>query len=396
MTDPFDPLSNFPPPPRMPPSRVTGGPMLLMVVIMLVGGAIVGWYIAHGVARREPAAEASVAATRPVTPRGDLADWEKTNIRIFRDTNPSVVFISTVTQHRDFFGETTQVPEGTGSGFIWDKEGHVVTNFHVIRNASAGTVTLWDHSSYPAELVGRSPNNDIAVLKIVAPAEKLRPILIGSSHDLQVGQAVYAIGDPFGFDQTLTTGIISALGRTILSPTGAPIGNTIQTDAPINPGNSGGPLLDSAGRLIGMNSAIVSPSGTSAGIGFAIPIDTVNRIVSQLIAHGKIVRPSTGIELSDQLSQWAHEQLGTQGVVILSVEPGSPGAAAGLRGAAATDNGGVTPGDVIQKINDLPVNTSEQFYDAVEDYRPGDTVTLQIQRGDQKKTIELKLGSPEQ
>jgi S1-C subfamily serine protease len=396
MTDPLDPLSNFPPPPRMPQARATSGSMFLLVLLMLAAGAIVGWYIAHGVARHESGSDAVVAETRPVTPRADLADWEKSNIRIFKDTNPSVVFISTVAQRRNFFGQTTEVPEGTGSGFVWDKDGHIVTNFHVIRNASGGTVTLWDHSSYPFELVGRSPNNDVAVVKISAPVEKLRPILVGSSHDLQVGQAVYAIGDPFGFDQTLTTGIVSALGRTIQSPTGAPIANTIQTDAPINPGNSGGPLLDSAGRLIGVNSAIVSPSGTSAGIGFAIPIDTVNRVVSQLIAHGKIVRPSTGIELSDQLSQLAREQFGTQGVMILSVEPDSPAAAAGLRGAESNDNGGVTPGDIIQKINDLPVNTSEQFYDAVEDYRPGDTVTLQIQRGDDKKAIQLKLGSPEQ
>jgi len=396
MTNPLDPLSSFPSPPRMPPPRPAGGPMLLLMSLMLAGGALVGWYIAHGVASHEPVTENGIATTRPVAPRADLADAEKTNIRIFRDTNPSVVFISTVAQRRNFYGQATEVPEGTGSGFVWDKEGHIVTNFHVIRNASGGTVTLWDHSSYPAELVGRSPNNDVAVLKIVAPAEKLRPILVGASHDLQVGQAVYAIGDPFGFDQTLTTGIISALGRTIQSPTGAPIPNTIQTDAPINPGNSGGPLLDGGGRLIGVNSAIVSPSGTSAGIGFAIPVDTINRVVSQIIAHGSVVRPSTGIQLSDQLSQIAHEQFGTKGVMILSIDPDSPAAAAGLRGAEATDSGGVTPGDVIQKINDLPVTTSEQFYSAIEDNRPGDTVTLQIQRGDEKKTIQLKLGSPEQ
>ena len=396
MTNPYDPSSAFPPPPRMPESGATRGSMFLLVLLMLTAGAIVGWYIAHGVADRTSTSESTPAATRPVTPRADLSELEKTNIRIFKDTNPSVVFISTVAQRRNFFGETTQVPEGTGSGFVWDKNGHVVTNFHVIRNASGGTVTLWDNSHYPFELVGRSPNNDVAVIKINAPAEKLRPIIVGSSHDLQVGQAVYAIGDPFGFDQTLTTGIVSALGRTIASPTGAPIANTIQTDAPINPGNSGGPLLDSAGRLVGVNSAIVSPSGSSAGIGFAIPIDTVNRVVSQLIAHGKIVRPSTGIELSDQLSQLAREQFGTKGVMILSVEPNSPAAAAGLRGAETNEFGGVTPGDIIQKINDLPVNTSEQFYDAVEDYRPGDTVALQIQRGDDKKTIQLKLGAPEQ
>jgi S1-C subfamily serine protease len=365
----------------------------LLAVVMLACGAAVGWLISRQIWNRENATVG--AEPRPVTPRGDLMEIEKTNIRIFQNTSPSIVFINTVTEQTDFFGDTTQVPEGTGSGFIWDKAGHVVTNFHVIRNATGAQVTLWDHSSYTAQLVGRSPNNDLAVLKIDAPPEKLRPILVGSSHDLQVGQMTFAIGDPFGLDETMTTGIISALGRTIASPSNHPIANIIQTDAPINPGNSGGPLLDSSGRLIGVNAAIVSPSGSSAGIGFAIPVDTVNRIVPQLVAHGQVTRPHVGVELSDRLSQLVGQYYGIQGVMILRVEADSPAAAAGLRGARQSRQR-LVPGDMIQKVNDTPVTTSEQFYEALEDSKPGDTVNLTIFRDGHALTVPIKPGGAEQ
>ncbi len=225
---------------------------------------------------------------RVVTARGDLADWEKTNIKIYKETRPSVVHITTLSVHSDEFRLNVQeVPEGTGSGFIWDTNGHIITNYHVIRGADAANVTLSDQTTYKARLVGGAPDKDIAVLRIDAPASKLRPIQIGSSGNLQVGQAVYAIGNPFGLDQTLTTGVVSALGREIDSVRkGVTIRDVIQTDAAINPGNSGGPLLDSAGLLIGVNTAIYSPSGSSAGIGFAIPVDEVNQVVPQLIRHG--------------------------------------------------------------------------------------------------------------
>jgi S1-C subfamily serine protease len=356
---------------------------------MLLCGGVAGWYIARAVWNRENATAGAEA--RPVTPRGDLSELEKSNIRIFQNANPSVVFINTVTERTDFYGDTSQVPEGSGSGFVWDKAGHIVTNFHVIRTATGAQVTLWDHTAYTAQLIGRSPNNDLAVLKIDAPPEKLRPILIGSSHDLQVGQLAFAIGDPFGLDQSLTTGIISALGRTIQSPSGAPIANGIQTDAAINPGNSGGPLLDSSGRLIGVNAAILSPSGSSAGIGFAIPVDTVNRIVPQLIAHGQVVRPKIGVQLSDPLSQRLQEA-GISGVAVYGVEPGSPAEKAGLRGAWTRRR----MGDVIQKVNQAPVNTSEQFYMTLEDSKPGDTVTLEVLRDGQTVQVPITLGAPEQ
>jgi S1-C subfamily serine protease len=365
-----------------------------MLVLVLITGAGAGWLISRAVWNHE--ARTIGAEPRPVTPRGSLTPGEETTIQIFKQTNPSVVFINTVMQRTNFFtGDVTEVPEGAGSGFIWDKGGRIVTNFHVVRGASGAQVTLADHSTYPARVVGLSPNNDLAVLQIDAPADKLRPILIGTSHDLQVGQQVLAIGDPFGLDQTLTTGIISALGRSIQSPTGHPISNVIQTDAAINPGNSGGPLVDSSGRLIGVNAAIVSPSGSSAGIGFAIPVDTVNRIVPQIIRNGKVVRPRLGVVPSDQLSQFVHQRIGVNGVVVLRVEPDSPAARAGIRETRQVQNG-ITPGDIIQKVDDTVVQTSEQFFGALEDHREGDTVNLEVFRDGQTIKVPVKLDPPDQ
>lgn len=399
MTSPFEygnPYSPRPEPPAQPPPRRRGpesSAAWLLLLLVLIAGALAGWLVSREVWNQE--ARTAGAEPRPVTPRGDLAPLEQTYMRLFKQTNPSVVFINTVTQQTDFWtGDVTEVPYGTGSGFLWDKAGHVVTNFHVVNNSSGAQVTLSDHKAYPARVVGVSPNNDLAVLEISAPADVLRPILIGSSHDLEVGQLVLAIGDPFGLDQTLTTGIISALGRAIRSPAGNAISNVIQTDAPINPGNSGGPLIDSAGRLIGVNAAIYSPSGTSAGIGFAIPVDTVNRVVPQLIKNGHVLRPKIGVQLSDRASQIITGQMGVRGVLILKVDPDSPAAAAGLRGTRRAP-GGIIPGDVIQKVGDAPVNTSEDFYSALENYKPGDTVNLQIYREGQTSTVPVKTSVAE-
>jgi S1-C subfamily serine protease len=392
MTSPFDygpPNAPRPAPPRRPGTSAAW----LLLLLVLIAGGLAGWLISRAVWNHQ--SRTVGAEPRPVAPRGDLAPLEQSYIQLFKQANPSVVFINTVTQQTDIWtGDVTEVPFGTGSGFIWDKAGHIVTNFHVVNNASGAQVTLSDHKSYPARVVGVSPNNDLAVLQISAPADLLRPIVLGSSHDLQVGQMVLAIGDPFGLDQTLTTGIISALGRAIRSPAGNAISNVIQTDAPINPGNSGGPLIDSAGRLIGVNAAIVSPSGSSAGIGFAIPVDTVNRVVPQLIKNGHVARPKIGVQLSDQLSRIITSQMGVQGVVILKVDADSPAAAAGLRGTRRAP-GGIIPGDVIQKVGDTPVATSEDFYSALENYKAGDTINLQVYRESQTLNVPVKTAAAE-
>ncbi|MGH7811140.1 MAG: S1C family serine protease, partial [Candidatus Binatia bacterium] len=249
-----------------------------------------GWL--NGAAINDPR-----AAPRAVSPRGELMAGEKSIITLFKQASPAVVNITTLGVERDLITlNQYQIPQGTGSGFVWDTTGNVITNFHVILNADAAQVTLSDQSNWRARVVGVAPDKDLAVLKIDAPANKLQAIPIGTSKDLQVGQSVFAIGNPFGLDQTLTTGVISALNREIESVTRRPIQGVIQSDAAINPGNSGGPLLDSAGRLIGVNTAIYSPSGASAGIGFAIPVDTVNRIVPELIRSGKITRPGLGVQ----------------------------------------------------------------------------------------------------
>jgi len=228
------------------------------------------------------------AVPRAITPRGELANDEKATIQVFKQTAPSVVHITNLGVARDYFSfDVMKIPRGTGSGIVWDQDGHIVTNYHVVKGAQSLKVTLADHSTWEATRVEVDPDRDLAVIWITAPKNKLKPILVGKSEDLQVGQKTLAIGNPFGLDQTLTQGLVSALGREIEADTGRTIKGVIQTDAAINPGNSGGPLLDSAGRLIGVNTAIVSPSGASAGIGFAIPVDEVNRLVPQLIAHGK-------------------------------------------------------------------------------------------------------------
>ena len=239
----------------------------------------------------------SRAAPRAVTARGELFSGEKSTIALFRQASPAVVNITAIGVQRDLFTlNLYQIPQGTGSGFVWDTRGNIITNFHVIQNADTAQVTLADQSNWKARVVGVAPDKDLAVLRIDAPANRLPPIPLGTSKDLQVGQSVFAIGNPFGLDQTLTTGVISALNREIESVTRRPIQGVIQSDAAINPGNSGGPLLDSAGRLIGVNTAIYSPSGASAGIGFAIPVDTVNRIVPELIRSGKVTRPGLGVK----------------------------------------------------------------------------------------------------
>ena len=332
------------------------------------------------------------AEPRAVTPRGELAAAELTNIEIFRQASPSVVFITSLADRVNFWTrDVTRIPRGTGSGFVWDRNGHIVTNYHVIEEASAVHIRLNDQRSYKAVLVGASPDHDIAVLRMPIVGDMPAPLPIGTSADLQVGQAMYAIGNPFGLDYTLTTGVVSALDRSLDSGNGSTITGLIQTDAAINPGNSGGPLLDSAGRLVGINTAIYSPSGAYAGIGFAVPIDIVNRIVPQLIAHGRYQRPRLGITLDDRISEQITARAGVEGVLIIGVERGSAAADAGLRGSRFVDGGDLLLGDIITSLGGNPIDDRESLLDALERYRIGDRVSLRYLRNGEEREAEVTL-----
>jgi S1-C subfamily serine protease len=344
-----------------------------------------------------PAAQAqnkAAAQPRAVTPRGPLDADERNHIDVFKRVSPSVVNITSLALQRDLFSlNVSQVPTGTGTGFVWDEAGHIVTNFHVIQEASAARVTLADQTTYRAELVGAFPDRDLAVLRIEAPKGKIPAIAIGTSRDLQVGQKVYAIGNPFGLDQTMTTGIVSALNREIESVTRRSIRGVIQTDAAINPGNSGGPLLDSAGRLIGVNTAIYSPSGASSGIGFAIPVDEVNRVVPRLIRDGRIVRPSLGISAGTR--QVAEALKLPKGVALLRVSPGGPAQRAGLQAFTRTREGGIEAGDVITAVNGEPVTDFDDLLNELERFQSGDTVTLSVWRAGRTRQVSVRLAAGE-
>lgn len=355
-----------------------------LLAALFLGAALLGltWYASPRLSSYIASADAS---PRPTSPRGELTAEEHQNIEIFEKWKASVVFIATSDRVMDFWTRNvTSVPRGTGSGFIWDTAGHVVTNVHVIAGAAAASVKLADGRDYEATLVGASVAHDIAVLQIRVPENQPLPVAIGTSHDLRVGQKVFAIGNPFGLDWTLTTGIVSALDRSIEGDNGTVIRHLIQTDAAINPGNSGGPLLDSAGRLIGMNTAIYSPSGASAGVGFAVPVDTVNRVVPQLIANGRYAPPSLGIEVDDMLSRAVARQLGVAGVAVLRA---SDTAAIPLRGARLGARNTIIPGDVILAVDGKEVGTAAELAATLDDYKVGDRVTLTVWR--EGKQVQL-------
>ena len=329
------------------------------------------------------------AQTPSVVSPPDLTREERSTIQLFERAAPAVVYITTLAVRRDLFSLNLQeLPQGTGSGFVWDKEGHIVTNFHVIQGADTARVTLADQTTWPAELIGVAADKDLAVLRIAPPASRLSPIQVGTSRSLAVGQDVFAIGNPFGFDHTLTTGIISGLGREIQSVTRRSIRGVIQTDAAINPGNSGGPLLDSSGRLIGVNTAIYSPSGAYAGIGFAVPVDTVKRIVPQLIRHGRVIRPGLGIRVAEEK---VARRLGVQGVLVLSVPPQSAAAQAGLRPTRYDAYGRLWLGDVIIAIDGKTVHTEDDLLTLLESYQVGYRVTLTLRRDGQQKQLSVTL-----
>ena len=320
---------------------------------------------------------------------------ERRLITLFEQAKDSVVSITTETRVVDPWRRQAQmVPQGSGSGFFWDDRGHVVTNAHVIRAASAAEVHLSDGRVLPARLVGTAPGHDLAVLRIDIAADAPPPLPVGDSAGLRVGQSVLAIGNPFGLDWTLTAGIVSALGRDIPTGGGGRIEGLIQTDAAINPGNSGGPLIDSSGRLIGVNTAIFSPSGSSAGIGFAVPVDTVARVVPQLIAHGRYRPPVLGVRFDPRIDALARRN-GIEGVVVLGVTPGSPAAAAGLRPATRGTGGTLVPGDVIRGLDDRRIETGADLQAALDSRAPGDRVRLTLRRDGREIGVTLTLAAPD-
>lgn len=335
------------------------------------------------------------ATPRVVEARGDLGADERGTVEIFERVAPSVVYITTLQQVRDVWRRNAwEVERGSGSGAIWDERGHVITNYHVVAGADGVRVALGDGRVAKARVVGASPEHDIAVLALSLDGSVPPPLPVGQSANLKVGQKVHAIGNPFGLDRTLTTGIISALDRSISGPDGPSINNLIQTDAAINPGNSGGPLIDSAGLLIGINTAIYSPSGASAGIGFAVPVDIVNRVVPQLIRDGRILRPTLGIETDDRYSREAGRQLGVQGLLVLGVTPGSGAAEAGLLPTGMDAFGNVAFGDVIEAIDGRPVRSRLDLLDVLEGRGPGEVAVLTVWRDGERLPVEVRLSSP--
>jgi S1-C subfamily serine protease len=344
--------------------------------------------------QRSVASGGTAVQPRAVQPRGPLSADERNTISVFESVSPSVVYITTVQYVRDFFSRNVmRVPQGTGSGFIWDEQGRVVTNYHVVRDAQEATVRLGDQRSFRARLVGASIDHDIAVLEIDVPEDLPAPISIGSSDELRVGQTVLAIGNPFGLDHTLTTGIVSALNRTVENELGGEIDNVIQTDAAINPGNSGGPLIDSAGRLVGINTMIYSPSGAYAGIGFAVPVDTINRVVPRLIAYGRYVRPTLGIQTDDRVTRQLFGPDGADGVLLLGVTAGSPAERAGLRPTRQERNGNIVIGDIIAAIDGRPIESQAELVAALDAREFGERITLTVIRNDRRLEVPITLAA---
>ncbi|MAZ87477.1 MAG: 2-alkenal reductase [Cellvibrionaceae bacterium] len=319
-------------------------------------------------------------------------DDEKNTIQVFQHASPSVVYVTNQAMVRDRYSyDVRTVPRGTGTGVIWSNDGYIITNYHVIDGASQITITLQDQSSWPAKVVGIAPSKDLAVLQIKAPVNKLPALPLGNSNQLIVGHKVLAIGNPFGLDTTLTVGVVSALEREIQSSNQRTIRNVIQTDAAINPGNSGGPLINSRGELIGINTAIYSPSGASVGIGFAIPINTVKHIVPNLIANGRLQRPSLGVEIGP--SHWA-QRYGLKGVPILKVGRGTPAEKAGLQGVRRNQWGSVVLGDVIIGLGAEVVENYDDLLSALEKYKPGQQVKVDFVRDGKVRQTRLALAPP--
>jgi len=332
--------------------------------------------------------------SRPITSRAfELGADERTTIAVFEQAARSVVFIANSAIRRGVWTlNVFEVPQGSGSGVVWNEHGYIVTNFHVIYSADAITVTLADRTEHRARVVGIDPDHELVVLQIHTAGDRLAPVPIGTSRDLRVGQKVLAIGNPFGLDQSLTTGVVSAVGRTIRSMSNRTIDGVIQTDAAINPGNSGGPLLDSAGRLVGINTQIISPSGAYAGVGFAVPVDTINRVVPDLIKYGKVIRPGLGITLvPDEIAM----RLKVSGLIIGRVIPGGPGEAVGLQGLREDRTGTIALGDVISKVDGHSVKIADELFTILDHHAVGDRVTIEFIREGHAKQATIVLQATE-
>ena len=359
--------------------------LLISTVLLLVYAVRDDWGRPLGADHAGPEGRPRPVAQEPVAFSAD----ERATIAVFEKAARSVVFIaSSAIRRRPWSLNLFEVPQGAGTGFVWNREGHIVTNFHVVYRADAITVTMADGSDYEARVVGLDPDDDLAVLQIQASRDQLVPIEVGSSQNLRVGQKVLAIGNPFGLDHTLTTGVVSALGRTIKSLTDRTIEGVIQTDAAINPGNSGGPLLDSAGRLIGINTQIVSPSGAFAGIGFAVPVDTINRIVPELIKHGRVIRPGLGVSL---IQDSVARRWGIKGVVIGQVAEGSAAMRAGLQGVRINEAGRIELGDVITRVDREPVEVVDDLMVILDRHRVGDQVSVEYARDGRRREVTVTL-----
>jgi putative serine protease PepD len=319
---------------------------------------------------------------------------EQNNIEIYRTLSPGVVNIHSTSYARDFFG-FVEPQEGSGSGSILDQEGNILTNYHVIERAQRLSVSLGGQKDYPARVIGGDPDTDLAVIRLIEkPREPLTVVPLGDSDKLSVGQKVLAIGNPFGLDRTLTTGVISGLQRPIRARNGRPIEGAIQTDASINPGNSGGPLLDSHGRMIGINSQILSPSGASAGVGFAVPVNIAKRIVPQLVRNGVVSRPKLGINTRDVETLRSQVELPvSDGVMIWQIAAGGAAANAGLRGLTQTEDGDVELGDIIVGIAGEKVARTDDLYRILDKHKVGESVTVDIVRNGKRMSVPVQLQS---
>jgi S1-C subfamily serine protease len=345
--------------------------------------------------RLQPSGSAfTETAPKGITDPGPATD-EQNSIEIYRTLSPGVVNVHSTSYSRDFFGYV-EPQEGSGSGSVIDQDGNILTNYHVIEGATKLAVSFGGQKNYPAQLVGGDPDTDLAVIKLLErPKEPLTIIPLGDSDKLEVGQKVLAIGNPFGLDRTLTTGVISGLQRPIRARNDRPIEGAIQTDASINPGNSGGPLLDSHGRMIGINSQILSPTGASAGVGFAVPVNIAKRIVPQLVRSGEVRRPKLGISSRNvEVLKNQIELPVAQGVVIWQVAPGEAAANAGLRGLAQTENGDVEIGDIIVGIDNDKVANNDDLYRLLDKHQVGDTIQVQIMRNGRRITVPVRLTAP--